>query len=228
MKQLLPRTRVAIAIGLAAATLALPVHSAPRAVEVDRIVAVVNNEVITGLELRARIEQTRRQLARQGVELPPEDVLQRQLLERLIVERAQLQLARESSLRVDDATLDRAIERIASNNKLSIDQLRATLEKDGVTWSRFRDEIRSEILLTRLREREVDSRIVVTDAEIDNFIANNPDAFSGQEFFPDELAGENRPALYLPNERGFEREIRKRLEFWMSRREQRRAEEGGD
>ena len=83
---------------------------------------------------------------------------------------------------MDDATLDRAIERIASNNKLSIEQLRATLEKDGVTWSRFRDEIRSEILLTRLREREVDSRIVVTDAEIDNFIANNPDAFSGQEF----------------------------------------------
>nr|HNH64588.1 SurA N-terminal domain-containing protein [Thauera aminoaromatica] len=182
MKQLLSRTRVAIAIGLAAATLALPGHAAPRAVEVDRIVAVVNNEVITGLELRSRIEQTRRQLARQGVELPPEDVLQRQLLERLIVERAQLQLARESSLRVDDATLDRAIERIASNNKLSIEQLRATLEKDGVTWSRFRDEIRSEILLTRLREREVDSRIVVTDAEIDNFIANNPDAFSGQEF----------------------------------------------
>ena len=182
MKRLLFRSRVAIAIGLAATTLALPVHSAPRAVEVDRIVAVVNNEVITGLELRARIEQTRRQLARQGAQLPPEEVLQRQLLERLIVERAQLQLARESSLRVDDVTLDRAIERIASNNKLSIDQLRATLEKDGVTWSRFRDEIRSEILLTRLREREVDSRIVVTDAEIDNFIANNPDAFSGQEF----------------------------------------------
>ncbi|MBL8463572.1 MAG: SurA N-terminal domain-containing protein, partial [Thauera sp.] len=146
MKQLLLRSRVAITIGLVAATLALPVHAAARAVEVDRIVAVVNSEVITALELRSRIEQTRRQLARQGVELPPEEVLQRQLLERLIVERAQLQLARESSLRVDDATLDRAIERIASNNKLSIEQLRATLEKDGVTWSRFRDEIRSEIL----------------------------------------------------------------------------------
>ncbi len=71
MKRLLFRSRVAIAIGLAATTLALPVHSAPRAVEVDRIVAVVNNEVITGLELRARIEQTRRQRARQGAQLPP-------------------------------------------------------------------------------------------------------------------------------------------------------------
>jgi peptidyl-prolyl cis-trans isomerase SurA len=182
MKQTLSRSRVALAVGLIAATFALPVQAAQRAVEVDRIVAVVNNEVVTALQLRARIDQTKRQLGRQGVQLPPDDVLERQLLERLIVERAQLQLARESSLRVDDATLDRAIERIAANNKLSLEQLRATLDKDGIAWNRFRDEIRTEILLTRLREREVDSRIVVTDAEIDNFIANNPDAFSGQEF----------------------------------------------
>jgi peptidyl-prolyl cis-trans isomerase SurA len=182
MNRLLARSRVAIAIGLAAAALALPAHAAPRAVEVDRIVAVVNNEVITSQQLRARIEQAKRQLGRQGVELPPDEVLARQLLERLIVERAQVQLAGESGMRVDDATLERAIERIAQNNKLSIEQLRAALEQDGVGWSRFRDEIRTEILLTRLREREVDNRIVVTDAEIDNFIANNPDAFSGQEF----------------------------------------------
>lgn len=182
MTRLILRTRVALAVGLAAATIALPVHAAPRAVEVDRIVAVVNSEVITSLQLRARIEQAKRQLARQGVELPPDNVLERQLLERLIVERAQVQLAQESSLRVDDATLERAIERIADNNKLSVEQLRAALEKDGVAWNRFREEIRTEILLTRLREREVNSRVVVTDAEIDNFIANNPDAFSGQEF----------------------------------------------
>ena len=182
MTRLFLRTRVALAIGLAAATIALPVHAAPRAVEVDRIVAVVNSEVITALQLRARIEQAKRQLARQGVELPPDNVLERQLLERLIVERAQVQLAQETSLRVDDATLERAIERIAGNNKLSVELLREALEKDGVAWNRFRDEIRTEILLTRLREREVDSRVVVTDAEIDNFIANNPDAFSGQEF----------------------------------------------
>ena len=182
MTRLFLRTRVALAIGLAAATIALPVHAAPRAVEVDRIVAVVNSEVITALQLRARIEQAKRQLTRQGVELPPDNVLERQLLERLIVERAQVQLAQETSLRVDDAPLERAIERIAGTNKLSVEQLREALEKDGVAWNRFRDEIRTEILLTRLREREVDSRVVVTDAEIDNFIANNPDAFSGQEF----------------------------------------------
>lgn len=182
MNRLLARSRVALAIGLVAASCALPAHSAARAVEVNRIVAVVNSEVITALQLRARIEQARRQLVRQGVELPPDEVLERQLLERLIVERAQVQLAQESGMQVDDATLTRAVERIAANNQLSLDQLRAALEQDGVSWDRFRDEIRTEILLTRLREREVNSRIVVTEAEIDNFIATNPDAFSGQEF----------------------------------------------
>ena len=182
MNRNLSRSRLLVAAGLCSLALSLPLHAAQRPVEVDRIVAVVNNEVVTALQLRARVDQAVRQLQRQGVELPPAAVLERQLLERLIVERAQLQLARETSLRVDDATLERAIERIAGNNKLSVEQLREALEKDGVAWNRFRDEIRTEILLTRLREREVDSKVVVTDAEIDNFLASNPDAFSGQEF----------------------------------------------
>ena len=182
MNRSLSRTRLLLAAGLACAALSLPAHAASRSVEVDRIVAVVNDEVITSLQLRARVDQTVRQLQRQNVELPPTEVLERQLLERLIVERAQLQLARETSLRVDDATLERAIDRIAANNKLSMDQLRATLDRDGVSWTRFRDEIRTEILLARLRERDVESKVVVSDAEIDNFLTNNPDAFSGQEF----------------------------------------------
>ncbi len=182
MNRPLSRSRSLLAVGIASLVLSFPLHAAPQAVAVDRIVAVVNDEVITALQLRARVDQVVRQLQRQGVELPPREVLEQQLLERLIIERAQLQLARETSLRVDDATLERAIERIASNNQLSIDQLRGTLEQDGVSWSRFRDEIRTEILLTRLREREVESKIVVTDAEIDNFLASNPDAFSGEEF----------------------------------------------
>lgn len=193
MKPLLSLIRCGIAVSLSG--LALGVHAqsaaeappasrpAPvRAQEVDRIVAVVNNEVITSQQLRARVAQVERQLARQGVELPPREVLERQLLERLIDERVQIQLAQETSLHVDDATLERAIDRIMANNKLSPEQLRQTLADDGISWNRFRDEIRSEILLSRLREREVDSRVVVTDAEIDNFIANNPDAFSGEEY----------------------------------------------
>lgn len=177
------RLCIALVLGLAGAPALLPAHAAAaRPVAVDRIVAVVNNEVITTLELRERVQQAQRQLARQGTALPPADVFERQVLERLVLERAQQQLAAETSLKVDDATLERAIGRIADNNRMSMTDLRLALEKDGITWNRFRDQIRSEILLTRLRERDVDSRIVVTDAEIENFLANNADALSGEEF----------------------------------------------
>lgn len=148
----------------------------------DRIVAVVNSEAITSLELRDRVDAAVRQLQRQGTPLPPRDVLEKQMLERLILERAQLQLAKESSLRVDDAMLERALGRIAENNKLTMAEFRAALEKDGVAWNTFRENIRNEILLTRLREREVESRVVVTDAEVDNFLANNPEALSTEEY----------------------------------------------
>ncbi|NMF98998.1 peptidylprolyl isomerase [Aromatoleum toluolicum] len=177
------RLCIALVLGLAGAPALLPAHAAPaRPVAVDRIVAVVNNEVITTLELRERVQQAQRQLARQGTALPPAEVFERQVLERLVLERAQQQLAAETSLKVDDATLERAIGRIADNNRMSMTDLRLALEKDGITWNRFRDQIRSEILLTRLRERDVDSRVVVTDAEIENFLANNADALSGEEF----------------------------------------------
>jgi peptidyl-prolyl cis-trans isomerase SurA len=137
-----------------------------QAIEVDRIVAVVNSDVITRTELRQRVEQVTRQLSRQGTPLPPADVLERQVLERQIVERLQLQLAGETSLRVDDVALDRALGRIADNNRMSMTDFRKALEKDGISWERFRDEVRNEMLLGRVREREVESRIVVSDAEV--------------------------------------------------------------
>jgi len=102
--------------------------------------------------------------------LPPREVLERQILERMITDRVQLQFAKQTGLRIDDTELDRAISRIAAENKLSLPQLRAALEKDGVPFSKFREEIRGEITIARLREREVDNRITVTDGEIDNFI----------------------------------------------------------
>lgn len=175
-------SRLALALLACTAGMASSLQAAPRAVEVDRIIAVVNNEVITALQLRESLDQAVRRLERQGTELPPREVLERQMLERLILERAQLQLARESAIRVDETMLERAIARIAENNGMTVDGLRDTLTRDGIPWSRFRDEIRTELLLTRLREREVDSRIVVTEAEVDNFIATNPDAFSGREY----------------------------------------------
>lgn len=138
---------------------------------VDRIVAVVNDEVITANELKLRTATAEVQLRRQKIQPPPQDVLERQVLERMIVDRAQLQLARETGVRVDDATVNAAMVRIAEANNLTVPALRQRLEADGVSFAQFREEVRQDILLNRLREREVDSRLQISDSEIDNFIA---------------------------------------------------------
>lgn len=143
----------------------------PETREVDRVVAVVNDEPITLHELQARVQFISAQLRSQGTELPPQDVMQRQVLERLITDKVQMQLAKETGIHVDDATLDAALVRIADNNRLSPEQFRAALEKDGVSWDGFREDVRKEITLARLRDREVDSRITISDAEIDAFLA---------------------------------------------------------
>ena len=138
-----------------------------RIVPVDRIVAVVNDEVVTQNDLTERVALVANQLRKGGAQVPPQDALQRQILERMINDLVQVQLAKETGIRVDDATLDRTIGRIAQENNLSMGDFRLALEKDGVNYQRFRDDIRNEILLARLREREVDNALVVTDAEVD-------------------------------------------------------------
>ncbi|MGB4466980.1 MAG: peptidylprolyl isomerase [Azovibrio sp.] len=143
----------------------------PEVLEADRIVAVVGSDVITLSELRARVQSATAQLQRQNTPLPPQEVLEQQMLERMIIDKAQLQAAHDMGLRVDDQQLEQAIARIAANNKMSLEQFKAALEKDGIPYASFREEIRDEITISRLRDREVDSRLVISDAEIDNFLA---------------------------------------------------------
>jgi len=138
-----------------------------RIVPVDRIVAVVNDEVITQNDLTDRVALVTNQLRRAGGTLPAADALQRQILERMINDLVQIQLAKETGIRIDDATLDRTIQRIAQENNLSMTDFRAALERDGVVYKRFREDIRNEIILSRLREREVENGLVVTDAEVE-------------------------------------------------------------
>jgi peptidyl-prolyl cis-trans isomerase SurA len=140
---------------------------------IDRIVAIVNDEAITARELDERMHFAMKQLAQQGTAPPPRNVVERQLLERMISDRVQLQYAKESGLRVDDTELDRAIARIAEQNKLTPQEMRAALERDGVPFPKFREDIRSEIIMSRLREREVDNKIVVTESEIDALLASS-------------------------------------------------------
>jgi peptidyl-prolyl cis-trans isomerase SurA len=154
-----------------------------RVIPVDRIVAVVNDEVITNNDLNERVQLVVRQIQRQGGQLPPVDVLQRQMLDRMVNDLVQVQVAKENGLKVDDLTLDRTIERISQENNLSAADFRKALERDGIRYSRFREDIRSEILLARLREREVENAVVVTDAEVETELAREAKQASGDSEF---------------------------------------------
>jgi peptidyl-prolyl cis-trans isomerase SurA len=152
--------------------------------DIDSVVAVVNDDVITRYELDDRIRDVVRQLQRQNTPLPPMDVLQKQILDRMITDMLQRQYAKETGVRVDDSQLDQAITRIAQQNKFpSLAAFRAKLESDGVNYKKFREEIRSEIISTRLRKREVESKIMITDKEVDDYLANKARLGSeGEEF----------------------------------------------
>ena len=152
-------------------------RSAPeRTSLIDRIVAVVNSEVITQFDLTERVTRAQRELRSRRIPEPDQNELQRQVLERMIVERVQLQLARETGLQIDDLQLDATIARIAESNNMPLTEFRRTLERDAVPFDKFREEVRVEVVLSRLREREVDNRISVAESEIDNFIVDQKEA----------------------------------------------------
>jgi peptidyl-prolyl cis-trans isomerase SurA len=135
----------------------------------DFIVAVVNSEPVTRNELQTRLVRVEQQLSRQG-NVPPRSQLVPEVLERLIVERAQLQLARQLGVLPDDAAVNQAVATVALQNQMSMDELKRRLSADGVDFDRFKSDLRDELTLTRLREREVDARVKVTEQDIDRFL----------------------------------------------------------
>lgn len=138
---------------------------------IDSIAVVVNDDVITRQELAARIAAVTQRMKAQNVALPDAADLRHQILERMIVERAQMQMAKEYGVRVDDTMLDRAIGRIAEQQKMTVQELRNQMEKEGTTFAAFREEIRDEIIMQRLREHEVDAKIQISEAEVDSYLA---------------------------------------------------------
>ncbi len=139
-------------------------------VQLNYIVAVVNDEVITRQELTKRYLETEKALARQNTPLPPRNVIEKQLLERMITELALQQHARNTGVRVDPAQVERAIQRIAEQNKMDVPTLQATLERQGQSMDSMRATIRNELLIARARERDVDNRVTVSDAEIEGYL----------------------------------------------------------
>jgi peptidyl-prolyl cis-trans isomerase SurA len=138
--------------------------------EVDAIVAIVNKDVITRRELDLRVQQIKTDLARQRAQVPPDDILQSQLLQRLITERLQAQEAKRLNIEVNDRVLQTALEGIAQRNKMTVAQLRSQIEGAGVVWADYNGMIKREVLVDRLRQRVVDSTILITDAEVDAFL----------------------------------------------------------
>lgn len=143
-------------------------NTTPR--QADFIVAVVNSEPVTNNEVRARMARAEAQLAQQGGAMPPRDLLAREVLERIILERVQLQQAKESGIKVDDFAVSQAEQGVARQNNMSVDELYRRLGRDGMGKERFREELRNQLLLQRLREREVEARVKVSDLDIDQYL----------------------------------------------------------
>ena len=166
------RLIVSIALALfAAGVCAQPTNAPSPVVSVDRVVAIVNDEALTQYELDDARRVVQQQLRQQKVQPPAADVLDKQVLERLITQRALLQEAKEGGVKVDDSQVERAIQRIAQDNKLSAEEFRKALAQENIPYAKYRDDIRNEMIVQRLREREVDSKVQVSDAEVDQYLA---------------------------------------------------------
>lgn len=164
------------------ACLSPAVQAAPAIQDIDQIAAVVNDEVITRNELEQRYQTVVQQLRKQNIQLPSRSLLEKQTLERMITERALLQHAKSTGIRSDPAQVDRAVQRIATQNKMGLDELKAALANDGTSFERFRENISNEMLISRARERQVESKLTVSDAEIDNHLQTQSSLGRDEEF----------------------------------------------
>lgn len=159
---------------IATAALLVCASTAPaEVIELNRVVAVVNDDVVTAQELEERTRIVLQQIGKANTSAPPKEVLTRQVLERLVLERIQLQLAAESGMRVEDEAVNQVVGNIAAENRLTPEQFRQVLARDGVDYADFREDIRREILISRLRARHVNSRINVTPQEVDDYLASS-------------------------------------------------------
>ncbi|QDL56272.1 peptidylprolyl isomerase [Rhodoferax aquaticus] len=165
----------ALALAFSVALLA-PVAMAQTAPTGDFIVALVNSEPITNAELRAEVQRVTEQLRAQRQALPPPTELNALVLERLVNDRAQLQLARETGIRVDAGAVDNAEQAVARQYQISLDELHKRLAKEGLSVAAFREQLRNQQTLTRLHERDVERRIVVTEQDIDQYLADPKNA----------------------------------------------------
>ncbi len=174
----------ALGLALSGLLLAWPFHApaAPQRTisDIDRIVVIVNDDVITHSEIAQRLQQTKKQLELEKISAPPDPVLKKQLLERMVLERLQLQLASQTGIRVSEANVDRAFETVARRNNLGPDEFRRAMEQKGMDLGAYRNQLREQLTIQQLLEREINNRINVTDTEVANFL-ENPQSRAGMD-----------------------------------------------
>jgi len=165
-----------LAFVLAAAAFAAPqavrAQAAPTGDPLDRIVAVVDEDVVLQSELDTQVGRVMAQYSQSPQQLPPRDVLERQVLERLILQKLQLTRADSSGLKVSDAEIDQALTGLAAQNKMDLSQLRMAIQRQGMDYEQFRRNVRDELIVQHLRQRVVQSRVQVSDAEVDTLLKN--------------------------------------------------------
>jgi peptidyl-prolyl cis-trans isomerase SurA len=150
-------------------------------VKLDRIVAIVDKNAITEQELEAKVRTVSDQLTKQGKQLPQERILKKQILERLIVDSIQLQLAAERGIKVNEIQLEKTIERIAEQNQMSIETFKTALANDGISYTAFREDMRNEITIARLKESEINNRINISEGEVDNYLTTQENSKDGKQ-----------------------------------------------
>jgi peptidyl-prolyl cis-trans isomerase SurA len=158
-----------------------PARADANAVALDRVLVVVNDEAITQWDMNEQRRILLQQMKASKIQPPSNDVLEKQVLERLIIERAVLQYAKETGIRVDDTTVERTILRVAEENKLPPEDFRKVLEREGIPYANYREDIRRQIIIQRVRDREVDSKVTVSDAEVDNYLATVASQAGGED-----------------------------------------------
>lgn len=170
-----------VGIYVATSLLAPTTNAMNDVVKLDRIVAIVDKNAITEQELENKVRTVSEQLEKQGKQLPNARVLRKQILERLIIDSIQLQMAEQRGIKVNEMQLDKTIERIAEQNQMSVQEFSAALSNDGISYSAFREDMRDEITIARLKEMEISSRVNVSDGEVDNYLTTQENSKDGSQ-----------------------------------------------
>lgn len=152
------------------ASLVLSGAAYAQVVPLDRVAAIVDNDVVMASQVTQRMAAVRDQLQERGDQLPPEELLREQVIDRLVLESIQLQMGERAGIRIDDASLNQTMQQLAERNNVTLEEFRAALERDGISYNEARDQIRREMIINRVRQRRVAERIQISDQEVRNFL----------------------------------------------------------